>query len=621
MDKYLKALENYYSSEQRPYIELDSAKQIYQSIFNKGLKNSELKMVITGSPGSGKTTMLDQLALELTRSKSGIPIFISLSNYSSSLERLIDRSIGRFDADLSFNTLKNEKKQPIWFLFDGLDEVPSSLYKQFIGELKELVINNNHQHIVFTSRKQFELDDVFSRWDITNINPLSSKEIMDYIGERVDKKEIKSLLSSPHFFPVLSSPLMLSSIIKAVDKGKVKDNYLQTQIASYMGWRGQTKSFLSSGIDKNTLNNTLEALAIDSVLNELVWLETDYVKSIICREFGHKTDVVYDAVINMDPIQVDENRIRFRHKSYQTAYCARYLIKKLSNIESFLISTDTVFSKSNGKLVIEDMFLEANNGQRRIILSKASRHVIKHLNNSLPNIVNSVVLEDSDANQMNDSILSLVKTAASALDRNDKRRRDIIVFALHGFNTRGEWKNTLAAILGQETDGEKYIFHPWDYGDFKISILNPFSRRKKVKEFQSFYNQTLDMYPIKPEVCVIAHSFGTFILGNSIKRFPELNFDRVILLGSVLKSDFPWVKLKSRVNKVLNLVGGSDTALIIAKWIPGLGSAGRDGFLEQPTFLHEHKEEYSDHSDLFGSNYIKSKWIPFIRNGVLPQNK
>ena len=63
LEKYLKAVENYYSSEHKPYVELDSAKQLFHSIFSKGVNSPELRILITGGAGFGKTTMLDQLAL------------------------------------------------------------------------------------------------------------------------------------------------------------------------------------------------------------------------------------------------------------------------------------------------------------------------------------------------------------------------------------------------------------------------------------------------------------------------------------------------------------------------------------------------------------------------------
>jgi len=103
-------------------------------------------------------------------------------------------------------------------------------------------------------------------------------------------------------------------------------------------------------------------------------------------------------------------------------------------------------------------------------------------------------------------------------------------------------------------------------------------------------------------------------------RFPEIEFDRIILLGSVLKNNFPWNKFNNRIKKVLNILGGGDKALLFAYFVYGLGTAGRHGFINKPEYLYEHKEEFSDHSDLFGSNYIKRVWIPFIRNGTTPKN-
>lgn len=450
--------------------------------------------------------------------------------------------------------------------------------------------------------------------------PLTKKEIINYIGTNLDEKQIEIILSRKDLMSVVHNPLMLSSIIQIMKNRNNEVQYIKKEIAQYHAWRGHTKSFLSPKISAKLLNDILEVIALESILSEQTWLQTSKVKSLIYSLTKDNNDAILNALINMDPIQVDGDLLRFRHKSYQTAYCGRLLLKSLDEIDSFITSCKTIFSKFNGQFVIEDAFLEADLKQKEIILLHLPNNILEHLNFTIPADINTTIKELLENGSYENNFITLFETVKSSLDRNERRRQDIIVFAIHGFNTRGEWKNHLAPILGQETDGERYIFHPWDYGDYKLSILNPFSRRKKVNEFHSFYNATMALYNEKPEICVIAHSFGTYILGNSIKRFPEIKFDRVILLGSVLERNFPWKKFEKKIKKVLNLIGGADIALLLANITPGLGSAGRNGFIDPPDNLFQYKEEYSDHSDLFGSDYMKSIWIPFIRNGKVPKH-
>jgi hypothetical protein len=142
---------------------------------------------------------------------------------------------------------------------------------------------------------------------------------------------------------------------------------------------------------------------------------------------------------------------------------------------------------------------------------------------------------------------------------------------------------------------------------------------RQVEKFQQHYNDTLAKCDTPPkEIVAVAHSFGTYILGNAIRRFPEIHFDRVLLLGSVLKPNFEWPKLLVRCPNVLNIVCGADWVLRLTKWLPWLGKAGLDGFICKGEQVKEHREAFSEHSDLFGDGYMEQVWLPYLREGTCP---
>ena len=39
---------------------------------------------------------------------------------------------------------------------------------------------------------------------------------------------------------------------------------------------------------------------------------------------------------------------------------------------------------------------------------------------------------------------------------------------------------------------------------------------------------------------IVVHSYGTYIAGEAMLKYPEIKFDRMILCGAILRSDFPW---------------------------------------------------------------------------------
>lgn len=88
-------------------------------------------------------------------------------------------------------------------------------------------------------------------------------------------------------------------------------------------------------------------------------------------------------------------------------------------------------------------------------------------------------------------------------------------------------------------------------------------------------------------VHVVAHSFGTYLIGQAMERFP-LRFRTVVLAGCVLRPDFDWVTIRQRRSSsyeaIQNFISGSDFVVRLAGWLgriaDDIGSAGVSGFLQ-----------------------------------------
>ena len=97
--------------------------------------------------------------------------------------------------------------------------------------------------------------------------------------------------------------------------------------------------------------------------------------------------------------------------------------------------------------------------------------------------------------------------------------------------------------------------------------------------------------------------------GHALRRFPEVKCSRLLLLGSALPRSFDWKDtLGNKVNLILNILGGSDLPLFLASKIPGLGLGGasRRGFNKKYPNLKEINNSHSDHSDVFGDDYMRT---------------
>jgi len=201
------------------------------------------------------------------------------------------------------------------------------------------------------------------------------------------------------------------------------------------------------------------------------------------------------------------------------------------------------------------------------------------------------------------------------------------VVTVHGINSKGQWQERAEQVLAPHFSciNVKYA-HYRSFGFLKV-IVEPWilipvlllllilsmtnmihwtwgiwsvllSGLLIVSHLFTYVRRELALRIIKTQIdskCppgerphVIAHSFGTFLIGSLMKRFPDIQFDAVILTGCVLPAGFDWQSLKgnkvSGFCRVRNEVADGDQivrlASLLRRLIPGMGSAGVTGFHE-----------------------------------------
>ena len=189
----------------------------------------------------------------------------------------------------------------------------------------------------------------------------------------------------------------------------------------------------------------------------------------------------------------------------------------------------------------------------------------------------------------------------------------IHLLSLHGIRTRGVWQKTLTPLLG----ARNIIHHPIDYGWVSVpSLVLSAALLRKSSWFAERYDEIVGrLYPGELP-SIVAHSFGTFLLGWAALQYEHIAFANVILCGSILPCDFPWATLFARgqVRAVLNESGGRDIWVRLAsRLVPRCGTSGADGFSAlDPTNVEERRFPLHKHSDFFSEGHVRSSWIPFI---------
>ncbi len=136
---------------------------------------------------------------------------------------------------------------------------------------------------------------------------------------------------------------------------------------------------------------------------------------------------------------------------------------------------------------------------------------------------------------------------------------------------------------------------------------------------------------------------GTYLAINAFDTFPDHDWGRIVLAGSVLPRTFDWNGKKKRdcesFIEVRNEMGGGDWVVWAVGWvailIPSLGASGHRGFLGKPRDIHFQDTEHGPckpcvrricrapvhnvllkkfrHSDAFLTNaHCEALWLPFL---------
>lgn len=203
------------------------------------------------------------------------------------------------------------------------------------------------------------------------------------------------------------------------------------------------------------------------------------------------------------------------------------------------------------------------------------------------------------------------------------RTKRKIVISLHGIRTRGVWQKDLSPLVTEQG----WIYYPLDFGWFSVLFFIPwFIRSRKIEWFRQRYNEVRNRYPdVVPSI--IAHSFGTWILCKAIAKYEHLKFDKIILCGSVVPSDFDWETIykRNQLTSVRNDGGKKDVWARFSKLFAwGTGNAGYAGFDQKKPYICDKIYDFYDHGSAFGFDHYLGEWIPFIAeplalcNGKVP---
>lgn len=228
--------------------------------------------------------------------------------------------------------------------------------------------------------------------------------------------------------------------------------------------------------------------------------------------------------------------------------------------------------------------------------------------------------KSSDCPNCRTAFAEKAPVAAQLFTRDVARTRDIIwVLTLHGMNTRGAWQEDLNWLISKAYRRMVPVAI-YKYGIIRPGAILKFRQRALTRELigkiRRLSGESRDAgFGAIPDV--IAHSFGTWLLGHALLADPDLRVGKVILTGCILRPDFDWDSLvqKGQVEAVLCHVATRDFWARVAHYvIPDSGPSGRRGF--DGDVVKHGVFEGGCHSDFFKPSLLpgifRDVWEPFL---------
>lgn len=148
-----------------------------------------------------------------------------------------------------------------------------------------------------------------------------------------------------------------------------------------------------------------------------------------------------------------------------------------------------------------------------------------------------------------------------------------------------------------------------------------------VEKFTDWYdrtvkgNATVDLNSYDRRPSAVAHSLGSWIIGNAMLKYDHIRFDKLVFAGSILPKDFDWATLfaKDQVAFVRNECGQQDPW---PKWarrfVARAGTGGSEGFEWFSNAVQNVRCDWFGHSDALMRPHIEQHWIPLFFQSPSP---
>ena len=344
-------------------------------------------LIIEGSGGIGKSTLMKHLFLSELELKDYIPIFIELKDFNEEehldLEKLLLKKLNQFHNKFQEEYLDYALQSGCFlFLLDGYDELYSENQKEFFKKLNDFCDKYPENHYILSSRPYSESEFIeFQRFTVLKAVPFNKEQAIslitkiEYPDEELKNKFIRDLESGLYdrHESFASNPLLLNIMLSTYnDYAEIPQKlhlFYYQAFDTMLSKHDATKSYRRKMLSDLSSDTFKECFAIFCLLTyqkaktEFTFPEIEEIFKKFPPRIKNVLNIgsfIHDLENCLCVLYKEGNRYKFSHRSFQEYFVAYFLNIQTDSkmrdysfrlIESgkFRASADSVF------FMLEDM--------------------------------------------------------------------------------------------------------------------------------------------------------------------------------------------------------------------------------------------------------------------------
>ena len=312
-------------------------------------------LIIKGTGGIGKSMFLTHLFLSSVKKSDTsfkIPVLVQLKDYKDEnkvITQFILDSVNQFDKQISLDCIIEQlSKARLILLFDGLDEIKSSLKEVFEGQLESFMKEFYRNTVIITSRPIYSFVS-YTKFSLCDVQPLSLEQSVRVIEKiefwdddakcRFLKDLQKHLYYSHREFA--SNPLLLTIMLMTHSSfGEVPgqmhvfyDQAYKTMSRLHDATKGGFKRPLYTKLTPEAFGKAFSCFCARTYWKETLEFNNDIFCNYMEKAIGELNseqykvpakDYLRDLVDNLYIMYREGGKYYFIHRSFQEYFTALY---------------------------------------------------------------------------------------------------------------------------------------------------------------------------------------------------------------------------------------------------------------------------------------------------------